>query len=80
MVAAMSEALKSRKILKTKEEIQTYIGGVSGPAGDVLFKKYIEAGMPARFEDGRWIAHADNIDEFFRRYTLISMKNNPKAL
>ncbi len=57
------------KILQTKEEIKTYLNNIS----DYQFKKYIEKGMPARFEDGRWIAHTDNLDEFFRAYTRISM-------
>lgn len=26
--------------------------------------------MPVRFLNGRWIAHQDNLDEYFRRITL----------
>lgn len=70
-------SLKSDKILDSKEAIKDYIGNVS----DYRFTQYIEAGMPARYERGRgWIAHADNIDEFFRLYTRISMKNNVHQL
>jgi hypothetical protein len=43
-------------------------------ASDYIFKKYIKMGMPARYEDNRWIAHTDNIDEFFRQYTKVSMR------
>ena len=32
---------------------------------------FIKMGMPARYEDNRWIAHTDNIDEFFRQYTKV---------
>ena len=64
---------KSKKILTSKDEIKAYIGNVS----DYLFKKYIKKGMPARFEDGRWVAHAENLDEFFRKYTKVYMKNLP---
>ncbi len=63
---------KSDKILYSKDEIMEYIGGVS----EYMFKKYIESGMPARYEPGSgWIAHCENIDEFFKIYTRISMKN-----
>lgn len=71
----MKEPLYSKKILGSKDEIKDYIGGVRGAISDYMFKKYVGYGLPARFDDGRWIAHADNIDEFFRMYTKISMKN-----
>ena len=31
-------------------------------------------GLPARFEDKRWVAHVDNLDDFFKKYTRISMR------
>lgn len=58
-----------KKILGSKQEIMDYIG-----CSKHMFKKYIECGMPARYEDGRWIAHADNIDHFFKTYTFVSMR------
>lgn len=64
--------LKSQKILTSKEEIKTFCGNIS----DYTFKKYIRMGMPARLEEGgSWWAHTDNIEEWFRRYTLVSMRN-----
>lgn len=39
------------------------------------FKRYVECGLPARYEEGRWMAHSDNIDDFFKSYTRVSMKN-----
>jgi hypothetical protein len=60
---------KSDKILSSKEEIKSYIGGISNH----LFYKYIKCGLPARYEDNRWTAHTENIDNFFRAYTMISM-------
>ena len=69
-------ANKSGKILTSKQEIKQYIGGIS----DYLFKKYISSGMPARYEDNRWTAHADNIDDFFKQYTRVSMKNLLQAI
>ena len=62
-------AAKSCKILTSKEEIKAYLGGVSNH----LFAKYIKSGMPARYEDNRWTAHTDNIDNFFMAYTKVSM-------
>ena len=62
------------KILTSKDEIKAYLGNLS----DYLFKKYIERGMPARYEDRRWIAHADNLDEFMKAYTRIQLKNMPE--
>lgn len=53
------------KILKNKDEIKTYLGNVS----DYVFRKYIRMGMPARYDEGNWMAHVDNIDEFFRIFT-----------
>jgi len=45
--------------------------GVCSPQ---TFKKYITAGMPARFEGNRWVAHADNINDWFKKYTAVSMR------
>lgn len=61
---------KSKKILLSKDEIKEYIGNST----DYMFKRYVEKGMPARYEDSRWMAHTDNIDDFFKAYTKISMR------
>ena len=68
-----ADPLKTGKILSSKTDIQVYIGGATGPISDYMFRKYIRAGMLARYDDGRWIAHTDNLDDFFRAYTRISM-------
>ena len=60
----------SKKILTSKQDIMNYVGNVS----DHLFRKYVELGMPARYEDNRWVAHADNIEDWFKRYTRVSMR------
>lgn len=64
---------KSCKILTSKDEIKAYLGNLS----DYMFKKYIEKGLPARYEDRRWIAHVDNLDDFMKAYTRISLKKMP---
>ena len=63
-------AVQNKKILTSKQEIMDYIG-----CSWYIFRKYVENGLPALYEDGRWIAHADNIDEFFRKYTFRNMKS-----
>jgi len=60
----------SKKILTSKQEIKTF----AGIGSDYLFKKFVERGLPARYEDKRWVAHADNIEEWFRNYTRVSMR------
>jgi hypothetical protein len=62
---------KSTNILTSKQEIMDYLGGISNH----LFMKYVNAGMPARFEDNRWIAHTNVIEEWCRAYTRVSMKH-----
>jgi uncharacterized protein YaaR (DUF327 family) len=61
---------QNSKLLTSKDEIKEYLGNIS----NYLFKKYIEKGMPARFEDNRWLAHIENIDEFLKAYTRVSMR------
>lgn len=34
--------------------------------------KFIAAGMPVRMEDGRWIAHRENIESWLKEYTAES--------
>jgi hypothetical protein len=58
-------------ILDGKDEISRFLGNAS----DYKLSKWISAGMPVRIEDGRWLAHKDNLEEFFRRYTRINSKN-----
>ena len=66
-------AAKSCKLLTSKDEIKAYLGISS----DGSFKKYIEKGLPARYEDRRWVAHTDNVDEWMKGYTRVQMKKVP---
>jgi|GEM_PF-7120729 hypothetical protein len=60
---------RSDKILVSKEEIKVYLGNVS----DRAFRRYVEQGMPARYDDGAgWMAHTDNLDKFFQMYTGVN--------
>lgn len=52
------------KLLLCKQEIMGHL-----KCGKYAFKVWIERGLPARYEDGRWSAHTDNVDEFLRVWT-----------
>ncbi len=70
-------AQENKKLLTNKQAIQDYIQSLSTTneaCTDYMFKKYIERGLPARFEDNHWLAHKDNIDEFFKNHTRVTMK------
>lgn len=58
-------------LLDGKKAIAEFLNNQS----DYMLKKYIKAGMPVRFVDGRWLAHKSNLEEFFKRYTKIRSKN-----
>ena len=60
-------------LLDGKDQISAFLGG----AGDKKLKKYIEAGMPVLIEDGRWMAHKDNIEDFFKHYTRKRVREVP---
>ena len=51
-----------------KNEISAYLNNAS----DYLLKKWVREGMPVLIEDGpngRWLAHKENLEDFFRHYT-----------
>jgi len=52
-------------ILYGKEAVRTFLKNPS----DYMLKKYLAAGMPVRIESGNWLAHQDNLDDFFKHYT-----------
>jgi hypothetical protein len=45
-----------------------------------MFKKHVERGMFARYEEGRWYAHADNIDDYLKVWTRVQMNKHPDKL
>ena len=65
---------KSPKILKGAESIAAYIG-----CGRNTLPELVEIGLPAAVISGTWYAHADNIDEFFRRRTMMRGQIPPNA-
>jgi len=39
------------------------------------FYEFIRIGLPARLHRKKWYAHKDNIDDFFRRFTIADNRN-----
>ena len=58
---------KSPKILITAQSIREYMGGIS----EKVFKDYISMKLPVWLHNGRYLAHADNIDLWFQQNTKI---------
>jgi hypothetical protein len=56
-----------RRLLVGVNEVCTYL-----QCCEQVFYKFIRLGMPAKLIDGRWYAHAENIDTFFRTLTNIN--------
>ena len=57
--------MHSSGLLDGKNEISEFLNGAS----DYKLKKYVAAGMPVLIDEGRWLAHRDNLEDFFRAYT-----------
>ena len=58
-------------LLDGKDAISRYLDNAS----EHKLGKWVKDGMPVRIEGGRWLAHAENIEEFFRAYTRVNSKN-----
>ena len=63
------------KVLTSRQEIMDYL-----KISDKLYKKFVRMGMPVLYVDGRCYAHRDNLDDFFKAITRVSMKNAPDEL
>lgn len=63
------------RVLTSKQEILDYL-----KISHKLYKKFIRLGMPVLYIDGRCYAHRDNLDDFFKTITRVSMKNAPDEL
>lgn len=62
------------KILTGMQAILDHIG-----VGKAAFYSLVKLGLPATVIDGRWYAHADNLDAFFQQATRIRMKDIPEG-
>jgi hypothetical protein len=56
-----------KPILIGETAICDYIGISKG----TLFRALLKKGLPARQINSRWYAHAENIDDFFRKFTKV---------
>jgi hypothetical protein len=61
---------RSERFLTSKQEIMDYCG-----ITNYTFTKFIKAGMPARYEDGRWYASSSVIDKWWDQWTLVLSMN-----
>jgi len=57
-------------LLDGRDEISAFLNG----AGVKKLNRWRAAGMPIRTENGRWLAHKENIDEWFKHYTRLKKK------
>lgn len=55
-------------MLTSKTEIKQYLRNTT----DYMFKEYVKAGMPARYDKGRWSGSAEEIGNWWRVYNRVS--------
>ena len=66
---------RAPKILRTKTEIMGYLRISS----EDIFYRLIQEGMPCAVIDGRWYAHTENLDDYFKHILLLAnIKHIPK--
>lgn len=70
--ALMTNGNAPGKVLMSKQEIMDHLS-----ISKVSYRKFIRMGMPVLYLDGRCYAHKENIDDFFKSITRVSMKNAP---
>jgi hypothetical protein len=70
----MPEEKPKKQFLASKAEIMQYCSFITS---EYLFKKFIERGLPARY-DGGWFASTNNIDKWWDSYTGVSNKKMPE--
>lgn len=64
--------MASEWLLDGKDAISRYLNNAS----DYMLKKWLEDGMPVKITGGRWIAHSQNIEDFFKTYTRTRASKN----
>lgn len=63
--------IKSARILITEDEIKNYIG-ISSRS---LFESLLKNGMPIGVFQGRYYAHTENLDDWFKQQTISKVDN-----
>jgi len=59
-------------LLIGKKRISEYLDDAS----DYMLTKWIKDGMPVLIADGKWTAHKDNLEDFFKAYTRKRVKQD----
>jgi len=71
---------RHQKLLKCKQDIKEYLGFIAGQKlaiSDHEFDEWRGRGMPMRYVNGSgWYAWTDNIQEFLKSWTGVSMRGN----
>lgn len=57
-------------LLDGKDKIQEFLG-----VSEYMLNKFLAAGMPVLIDNNRWLAHADNLEDFFRKYTRVDSRS-----
>ena len=65
--------MKSERIIWGISSICEYVG-----VGKAVFYRLVRHGLPATVIEGKWCAHTDNLDEFFRKGTLRPPREIPE--
>lgn len=63
--------MRKSGLLDGKQAIKDFLCNAS----DYMLNKWVGDGMPVRIDCGRWYAHTDNLEDFFRFYTKIRQKS-----
>ena len=62
-------------VLYGKESVREYLD-----VTEYILKKLIRMWMPVLIDNGVWIAHADNIEDWFRHQTRLKVSNDEDNL
>lgn len=61
----MKKITENGWLLVGKEEIREYLRGASNHK----LQKWLDLGMPVYIEGGEWVAHRQNLEDFFKAMT-----------
>ncbi|HEA67037.1 hypothetical protein LCGC14_2357900 [marine sediment metagenome] len=65
----MTEKLKTRKMLFSKQAVIDYI---DQDLGEAAVRSLVKKGLPVRIEGNRWFAYVDNLEAWMQSWTMVS--------
>jgi len=68
------------KIIKGLRDCVEYFRSIGWIMTIATLKKYIEKGLPCRFEFGTYHFHTDNLDDFFKAWCRQQIANPPDEI